>query len=93
MGYHLHLESKQNNDTNELIQETETDSNLKKKLMVTKGEMLRGGINQEFEINIYTLVYIRQIISKDLIYSTGHSAQYSVISHMGKISKKEWLYA
>ena len=48
MGYHLHMESKENNDTNELIYGTETDSNFqkkKKKTMVTKGEMLGRGIN------------------------------------------------
>ena len=48
MGYHLHMKSKENNDTNELIYGTETDSNFKtkqNKTMVTKGKMLGGGIN------------------------------------------------
>ena len=34
---------------------------------------------REFGIDIYTLLYLKQIINKDLPYSTGHSAQYSVI--------------
>ena len=60
--------------------------------MVTKGERVEGGINEEFEINIYTLLYIKQIINRDLLYSTGNSTQYSVITYMGKESEKEWIY-
>ena len=41
------MESKENNDTNELIYEMETDSNFKKKTL-TKGETLGGRINYEF---------------------------------------------
>ena len=55
------------------------------KFMVIKGEGM-GGINEESEINIYTLLYI---INKDLLYSTENSIQYSVITYMGKESKKE----
>ena len=48
------------NDTNELIYKTETDlADIKTKLLVTKGKMGRRGINQELEINLYTLLYIR----------------------------------
>ena len=32
------------------------------------------------------------MIVKDLLYSTGNSTQYSVISYMGKESEKEWIY-
>ena len=35
-------------------------------------------------INIYTLLYIRQITSKNLLNSTGNSSQYSVMTYMGK---------
>ena len=44
------------------------------------------------KINIYTLLYIKLIINKDLLYSTGNSTQYSVITSMGKEPKKEWIY-
>ena len=48
------------NDTNELIYRTERDlAVIKTKFMATKGEMGRRGINQELEINLYTLLYIR----------------------------------
>ena len=55
--------------------------------MVTKGE--GGEMNQEFGINIYTVQYIKQVIKKDLLYSTGNSTQYSVITYMAKESEKE----
>ena len=31
-------------------------------------------------------------MSKDLLYSTGSSTQYSVMTYMGKESKREWIY-
>ena len=53
------------------------------KLMVTKGEMWQGGINQKFGINVYILPYIKQIINKDLLYNTGDSNQQSIVTYMG----------
>ena len=41
-------------------------------------------INEEFEIKRYTLLYIIQIINKDLLYSTGKHIQYFVIAYNGK---------
>ena len=35
----------------------------------TKG----GGVNWETEIDIYILLYIKQITNKDILYSTGNS--------------------
>ena len=54
---------------------------LKKQTYVTKGERWK---EKYIRINIYTLLYIKQIINKDLLYSTGNSTQYSVIIYMGK---------
>ena len=51
--------------------------------MVTGGKE-RGGLNQKFGIDTYTLVYIKQITNKDLLYSTGISTQYN--AYMGKES-------
>ena len=56
--------------------------------MVTKGEGWEG-INWEIGIDTYTLPYIKLITNKDLLYSTGNSAQCSVMGYMGKESKKE----
>ena len=54
--------------------------------MVTKGG---GGINQEFWIN--KLLYIKQINNKDLVYSTGNSTQYFIITYNGKESEKIYI--
>ena len=47
-----------------------------------------GRDNQEFGISRYTPLYIKQIINKALLYSTGNSTQYFVIAYMGKESEK-----
>ena len=51
-----------------------------------------GGINWEIGIDIYTLLCIKQITNKNLLYSTRNSIQYSVMTYMGIESKKEWIY-
>ena len=51
-----------------------------------------GGINWEIGIDIYILLYIKQITNKDLLCSTGNSSQHSVMTYMEKESKKEWIY-
>ena len=35
----------------------------------------KGGWNQDFGINRYTLLYIKQVTDKDLLYSTGKYSQ------------------
>ena len=49
-------------------------------------------INQDFSINIYTLVYIIQISNKDLLQSTGNYIQCLIIRFNGKESEKEYIY-
>ena len=46
------------NDTNEPIYKRERDSQTSKINMVTKGER-EGGINEEFGVNICTVLYIK----------------------------------
>ena len=48
--------------------------------MVTSGEGGGAGIAWEFRIDLYSLLYLKWITNKDLLYSTGNSAQYSVIT-------------
>ena len=55
--------------------------------MVTRQER-GGGINWEIGIDIYTLLYIKSKTNKDLLYSTGNSTQYSVMTYMGKNLRK-----
>ena len=43
----------------------------------------RGKIRRdrlEFGVNKYTLLYLKQITNKNLLYTTENSAQYSVIT-------------
>ena len=51
-------------------------------------EMWGEVINQDVGINTYTLLYIKQMTNKDLLYNTGNYTQYSVITYMGKNLKK-----
>ena len=67
------------NYTNELIYETD----LKNELMVVRGEEQGEGIVREFEINMYTLLYLKWVTNKDLLYSTVNSAQCYVAAWMG----------
>ena len=53
---------------------------LRERIMVTREEGLGGGIDREFGIDMYTLLYLKWKTNKDLLYSTGNSAQYSVIT-------------
>ena len=39
-----------------------------------------GRIDWEFGIDMYTRLYLKHITNKDLLYSTGNFAQYSVIT-------------
>ena len=48
---------------------------------------VRGGVNQEFEINICRLLYTKRINNKDLLYSTDNYTQQFVITYKGKESE------
>ena len=41
---------------------------------------------------MYTLLYLKWITSKDLVYSTGNSAQRYVAAWMGGEFKGEWIH-
>ena len=40
--------------------------------MITGGKGGGGGIDWEFGIDMYTLLYLKQITNKDLLFSTGN---------------------
>ena len=67
---------------NELIYETEIES---KKQKINLWLPREKGIN--WETDIYTLLYIKLVTNKNLLYSTGNSSQYSVMTYMGEESK------
>ena len=71
--------------TNELIYKAEIRvPDIENKLKVTG--VREGQINWETGIDIYTLMFIKQVTNKDLLYSTGNSIHYSVVAYMGKES-------
>ena len=49
-------------------------------------------MNWETGIDIYTLPCIKEIADKNLRYSTGNSTQCSVVTSMGRKSKREGIY-
>jgi len=38
-----------------------------------------------------TLGYMEQLANRDLLYSTGNSTQYFMITYVGKETEKEWI--
>ena len=61
-------------------------------------KQLNVGINRLNRIgyclkrDLMQTIMIEWINNKDLLYSTGNSTQYSVITCMGKETEKEWIY-
>ena len=45
-------------------------------------------MNWEIGTDIYTLLGIKQKTNENLLYSTGNSTQCSVVTYMGRNSKK-----
>ena len=81
--YHLYVKPKKN-DTHELIYKTEIDSQTQK----TSLWLLRGkveGINQEFGVKIYTVLYIT---NQDLLHSTGNYIQYLITTYRDENVRK-----
>ena len=49
-------------------------------------------IVREFGMDMYTLLYLKWIINKDLLYSPGSSAQCYVAAWMGGDCGGEWIH-
>ena len=56
---------------------------LKRTNLWLPGELMRGRNIQEVGIDMYTLPYLKWVINKDLLYSTGNSAESYVAAWMG----------
>ena len=70
------------NYTNELIYKAERDSQTQRtNLRLPRGRM--GERDRELGTNVYTLLYLKWATNKDLLYSTGNSAQCYVAAWMG----------
>jgi len=57
-----------------------------------QGGKLGGGIVRESGTDMYTLLYLKRITNKDLLYSTGNSAQCYVAAWMGREFGGEWMH-
>ena len=64
---------------------------IENKRIVTKRDG-DGEIGQEFGINMYTLLYIKQKSNKDLLCSTRNYIQYLIIAYKGRESEEESIF-
>ena len=56
-----------------------------------KGEGKEGMV-REVLMDMYTLLYLKQVTNKDLLYSTGNSAQCYVAAWMGGEFGRKWIH-
>ena len=61
-------------------------------LWLLGGREWREGIVREFGMDMYTLLYLKWIANKDLLYSTGNSAQCHVAAWIGGEFGEEWIH-
>ena len=66
-------------------------ADLENELTVTKGKGRGEGQIRDLGPTQDTLLYVNQVINKDLLYNTGNSAQHSVMTYEGKEARKEWM--
>ena len=60
---------------------------------VKKSQTQLNQLSMHYRINRYTLLYIKEITKKHLLYvSRGNSIRYAVITYKGKESEKEYIY-
>ena len=99
--YHLYVESKkwykwaelQNRNTviqNSIPPVTKQNTNIENQFIITKGG--KKGDKVGVGISRCTLLYIKQINNKDLMYSIGNYIQYLIIIYNGKNLEKECVY-
>ena len=66
-------------NTNELIHTKQKQTHRhREQTRGCQGGRVGEGIVREFGIDMYTLLYLKWITNKDLLYNTGNSAQYYV---------------
>ena len=75
-----------------IVYKIEIDTDIENKFVVIKEERCKGGINQEYRINRYALLYIKWINNKDSLYSTGNYIQYLIIMYNRKEHENEYVY-
>ena len=73
------------------LQNREKLKDLETKLYLPNRKWGGGGINQEVGINICTLMYIKQVGNKDLLYSTEKSTLYSMMLLQMALFHFQWV--
>ena len=58
---------------------------------MVEGEVWWESIIKEFVMGLYTLLYLKWIVNKDLLYSTCNSAQCYLAAWMGGQFRREWI--
>ena len=53
---------------------------------------MEEGIVREFGMDMYTVLYLKWITNKDLLYNTWNSAQCHVAAWMGGEFGEEWIH-
>ena len=53
---------------------------------------LEEGVFREFEMDMYTQLYLKSVTNRDLLYSTWSSAQCYVAAWMGELFGGEWVW-
>ena len=56
------------------------------------GRRREEGIVREFGMDRYTLLYLKSVTNKDLLYSPGNSAQCHVAAWMGEEFGEKWIH-
>jgi len=84
--YPLYVESKKKWYKLTYLQNWKRLTDWEEELVVTRGE----GLVREFGMDMNILLHLKQITNKDLLYSTGNSAQRYVAAWMGGEFGREW---
>ena len=73
------------------LQSSDRFTDLESELMVASGERPGEGIVREFGVDMYSLLYLKWIINKNQLYSTGTSAQCHMEAWTRGKSGEEWI--
>ena len=60
-------------------------------MTVARGEESGEGVVREFGMDAYTALYLKWVANKDLLQSTGNSAQGYMAAYMGGEFGGEWI--
>ena len=75
-----------------LLQGNNTESNTVFKVQGQLGGRMGKEIVRESETGLYTLLYLKWVTKKDLLYSTGNSVQCYTAAWMGEEFGGEWIH-